>query len=103
MATPATTTQPQNVAPAAAAGASITPSGTAWANSAYAEVISSTGSAITVLGVIVNPGVTSVEFEMDIAKGAATSEVVVARICGSVETLSESSSWFLPVNIPVDN
>lgn len=101
MATPVTTVQPQRVAPAAANGASITPSATAWANSAYAQVIASTSAAITVLGVIVNPGVAA-EFELDIASGAATSEVVRARICGNAETLAESSSWFFPINIPVD-
>lgn len=102
MAVPVTTVEPQRVAPAAASGGSLTPSGTAWANSAYAQVIASTGSAIIVLGVIVNPGVAA-EFEMDIARGAATSEVVVARVCGNAETLAESSSWFFPINIPVDN
>jgi hypothetical protein len=102
VAAPVTTTQPQRVAPSAANGVSLTPSGTAWANSTYGEVIASTGSAIIVLGVIVNPGVAA-EFEMDIAKGASGSEVVVARVCGNAETLAESSSWFSPINIPIDN
>ena len=96
------TAELQRVAPAAANGVSITPSATPWADSAYAEVIASTGTAITVVGVIVNAGVAA-EFELDIAKGAATSEAVVARVCNHIESLDGNDGYFCPINIPVDN
>jgi hypothetical protein len=89
------------VAPSAAAGVSVTPSGTAWANSSWVQVIASTPAPIVVVGLVVGGG-PSVEFEFDIGKGAAGSEKVVATISGNTESGASSPRW-LPLPIPVDN
>jgi hypothetical protein len=89
------------VAPSAAAGVSVTPSGTAWANSNWVQVIASTPAAIVVAGLVVGGG-PSVEFEFDIGKGPAGAETVVATISGNTESGASSPRW-LPLPIPVDN
>lgn len=65
--------------PSAAAGVSLTPSGTAWANSSWGE-LSASLTDIVVLGLVVNPAGVVVtggtEFEVDVGAGAATSEIV---------------------------
>jgi hypothetical protein len=95
------TTTALKVAPSAAAGVTVTPSGTAWANSNWAQVIASTPAAIVVAGLVVGGGPT-VEFEFDIGQGAAGSETVVATISGNTESGASSPRW-LPLPIPVDN
>jgi hypothetical protein len=95
------TTTLLKVAPSAAAGVTVTPSGTAWANSNWAQVIASTPAAIVVAGLVVGGGA-SVEFEFDIGKGAAGSETVVATISGVTKSGASSPRW-LPLSIPIDN
>lgn len=105
MATPEVTTEPQRTLPTAASGVSVTPSGTAWANSAYTQLTASIGSAITIIGVVVD----SVNvagtggFEIDIARGAATSEVVVATYIGAVTGSGTASNQVCISNVPIDN
>jgi hypothetical protein len=95
------TTTALKVAPSAAAGVTVTPSGTAWANSAWVQVIASTPAPIVVAGLVVGGGPTA-EFEFDIGKGAAGSETVVATISGNTKSGASSPRW-LPLPIPVDN
>lgn len=101
MATPQVTAEPQRTLPTAANGTSVTPSGTAWANSAYAQMTASIGSAITIFGVIIDPAEAQ-EFEIDIARGAASSEVVVATFIGHTESLTGGTHTFL-CEIPIDD
>jgi hypothetical protein len=101
----ATTPNPSLVAPSAAAGTSITPSGTAWANSGWTQVIASTGDAIVLGGITVNPAV-AVEYEIDVGVGAAGSEVVVTTIRGRSVTAGAPHTIILnPLldNIPSDS
>ena len=95
------TTTALKVAPSAAAGVTVTPSGTAWANSAWVQVIASTPADIVVAGLVVSGGA-NVEFEFDIGKGAAGSETVVATISGVTKSGASSPRW-LPLPIPIDN
>jgi len=95
------TTTALKVAPSAAAGVTVTPSGTAWANSNWTQVIASTPTAIVVAGLVVGGGA-SVEFEFDIGKGAAGSETVIATISGVTKSGASSPRW-LPLPIPIDN
>ncbi len=103
MAVPETTANPQLCLPAAASGVSITPNGTAWVNSAWAELMASSAAAWTIVGVIVNPGIGVVEFEVDIGTGAATSEVVIATTGGCVKTLAGVGEYFFRFGAPIDN
>ncbi len=98
----ATTVNASLVAPSAAAGISITPSGTAWANSSWAQVIASTGDAIAVGGITLNPGA-AVEFEIDIGKGASGSEVVVTTVRGRDENTSYATPKTITLTPLLDN
>src|SRR3990167_4010231 len=102
MATPEVTAEPQRTLPTAAGGTSLTHSSSAWANSAYGEMSASIGSAITIVGVAVNAGLAA-EFEIDIARGAATSEVVVATFIGHVESLGGLGNHVFFCYIPIDD
>ena len=95
------TTSALKVAPSAAAGVSVSPSGTAWANSNWVQIIPSTANAIVVVGLVVGAG-PSVEFEFDIGKGPSGSETVVATISGNTESAASSPRWLM-LPIPVDN
>lgn len=102
MATVEVTANAQQTLPTAAGGSSITPNASAWVNSAYTQMSASIGSAITIFGVTVKAGIAA-EFEVDIARGAATAEVVVATFIGAAETLAGSSMNVFYCNIPVDD
>lgn len=104
MATPEVTANAQQTLPTAAAGVTVTPSGTAWVNSAYVQLTASIGSAVTIIGVIVDaPNVADMEFELDVARGAATSEVVVATYIGVADALAGASRLIVHSNIPIDD
>jgi hypothetical protein len=97
------TTSAQKALPSATNGVSVTESGVAWTNSGWVQITASTASAIVVTGVVVEmPTSTFVEFEVDIGKGAAGSETVVATTAG-VHKTNASGPWLLEVPIPVDN
>jgi len=66
--------------PSAANAVSVTPSGTAWANSAYTQVTSGLGAAASILSIAFTESVANVEGEWDIAIGAAGSEVVITTL-----------------------
>src|SRR3990167_7839921 len=80
------TTQAPTVVPSAVAGVSITSSGTGWANSSWVELTTGIANPIVCCAVIVNPPVDE-EFEIEIGKGDAASEVVVGTVHGVSEVL----------------
>lgn len=71
------TAQASKVMPSAAAGTNVTPTGTAWQNSAWAQVTAATANAIVLGGISVQPP-TAGEYEIDVGTGAAGAETVVA-------------------------
>lgn len=75
-----TLTLQQRCIPSAAASISLTAPGTAWANSAYSELVASVSSASVLAGFFVRVTVDggTVDVEVDIATGAAASEVVIS-------------------------
>jgi hypothetical protein len=101
------TTNRQFTAPAAGAGVSVTPSGVAWTNSAYAQVTASTDADWLLTGVVVTTvsagffGSTWGDFELDVAVGAAASEVVIATVKG-LYVSTDSGYGLLPIPIPID-
>ena len=77
-------TSPQKVAPSAATAATITPNGTAYAWSAWTEVISSASTDLVLTGVTVN-GPSSLLWQglgcyVDIGVGSAGSEVSIGTL-----------------------
>ena len=98
----------QYTAPSAAAPVSITPNGTAWANSAYVTVLDPTPAACVLTGVTVYTADTNgnCDVEIDIATGAAAAEVVIATVRAYFRFIA-NSQWgptgccVLP--IPIDN
>lgn len=98
-----TTANASQIIPTAAVGASITPSATPWANPAsWTQLIASTSSAIIVGGVVINPGVATEEWEVDLGTGAASSESVITTIRGRNATLT-GGAWYFPFENPLDN
>jgi hypothetical protein len=67
--------------PSAAAGVSITPSGTGWANSSFVELASALSNA-GIAGLAVTRGVDVTGYELDIATGGAGSETVITTLRG---------------------
>lgn len=98
-----TTAQPSKAMPAASASISITPNGTAWANSAFAEVVASTAAAIVLLGAVIVAGVEA-SFELDIAVGGAGAEQVVTTFSGyDGFAIYRGGPFFYPLPLPLDN
>lgn len=101
----------QYTAPSAANPVSMTPSGSAWANSAYVTVLAATPSACILTGVVINTpygelAAVSYDFEVDIATGGVGAEVVIATVRGcNVRNFANMAGptlcWVLP--IPIDN
>lgn len=80
------TTQPQLVVPSAAAGVTVTPSGTAWVNSAYVELTAGIANDIILVGVLSQVDIAAfATYNIEIGKGAATSETVAGTILGHSE------------------
>lgn len=95
------TTSVRKVAPPAANGVSITPSGTNQANSAWAVLSASSGADWALAAVAFNPGVSGVFVEFDIGVGAGGSEVVIATISGQVNSEATCANHRLPWTIPI--
>ena len=86
------------VAPAAAAPLSVATGATSWANGSFTEIFASTSGAIAIAGLSLDNAAQSGAFQLDIAVGAAASEVVVGTIGwqdGSTAT-SAPSGFSLP-------
>lgn len=86
------------VAPSAAAGASVTPSGTAWNASSWVQLHSGLTDVVA-LGVVVDIGAAA-EFEIEVGIGAASSEVGIGKVV-SARTATGGVSYFLPFAIPI--
>lgn len=71
---------PTKALPAAADSVSVTPNGTAWANSAYTTLTTGLGAAISLLGLAGKEAVANVEGEWDLATGAAGVETVITTL-----------------------
>lgn len=70
--------------PTGAAGTSVTPNAGSWVNSAFFQITASAAANYTLAAVEINypfVGITC-SFELDVAVGAVSSEVVVARVTG---------------------
>lgn len=98
---PEYTTSPQKVVPSASVAIGTAGNGSAWANSAWVQMIASTSSAIVITGVVVDPQ-SNAEFEIDIGKGGAGSETVIATIPG-VRKNGAGGPWWLQFPIAIDN
>src|SRR5262245_30517634 len=96
-----TTANVLKTAPSAATAISLTANGTAWNNGNYAEILSSTSSAIILVGIAcctANAG----EYEIDIATGTAGNEVVVTTIPRRMTSTAEFVGY-VPLWLPLDN
>lgn len=69
--------------PSAANGVTITPNGTAWANSAYVELTPGITNPIGIAGLSLNRAVVGVDYEIDIATGPSGTPSVITTIRGS--------------------
>jgi len=100
----------QRAAPAAGANVTLTPSGTAWTSSAWVELIAAVGADSILTGLVVstawgNSSVVDNHWEIDVATGAAASEVVIAtfkgRIRGIFSDVQDSTQW-IPTVLGID-
>ena len=89
--------------PPAADNLVVTPNATTCANSAWVQAVSATSAACLLAGVVVSPGVASVDYEIDIGTGGVGAETVIATVtgitAGSITGLAQSST-VLP--LPID-
>lgn len=96
------TTNAQKVSPSAATGVSVTPSGTAWANSAWVELDAAVAASSVLTSVMVDNANVGVEFEVDIGTGGSGSETAIATVRGaSVDNVGNIGNLIFP--IPIDN
>lgn len=73
-----------NAAPAAANSVSLTPSGTAWNNSPWVELVSSLADESALVAIAWSQPVASVDVEFDLGTGGAGAETVVTTLRGAV-------------------
>ncbi len=73
------TTSPQKVVPSNGC-TNVTPSGSAFGNSAWVELIASTSTDIVVTGVAVDPAVDGGEWQVDLGTGAAAAETSLGEV-----------------------
>lgn len=97
----------QYTAPSGAAGVSVTPSGVAWANSAWAEIHPGTDVDWMLTGVSVGDRGTTADFEVDIGvvpvSGAISGCVPVATFKGLNRVTATYGHGVMRSPIPVDN
>lgn len=103
---PPWTSNTQKMLPPAAASVAVTPSGSAFASSAWSELAASLAADSLWLNIVVFSPVASVDFEFDIGTGAAASEVVRATVCGIAG--AQGLEFYTPnpvlaVPIPIDS
>lgn len=89
--------------PASAVGGTVAGPGSAWTSTAFVELIASTATAIILAGITFRAGTTGIEVEVDIARGGAGSEVVVATLRMGNRANSANSPWIAPFPFPIDN
>lgn len=88
--------------PSNATGSTIAGPGSAWTSTAYTQLIASTATPITLAGVVFVFGTTGIEAEIDIAKGGAGSEVVVATLRAAISNVG-ITPMILPFPLAVNN
>lgn len=98
------TTNVLSVAPGAANGVSVSPSGTSWVNGSYVQVVASTPAAWLLAGISVTPSSAShgfgANFEVDVAVGGSGSESVIATFAGVIfGTATPRAVWLPPIAI----
>lgn len=97
------TTNTQFALPPAANAISITPSGVSWGSSGYTTIVASTTEADVLTGIILVASGAFLQFEVDVAVGAAASEVVIATVKGAGITspfdVGRGSILRLPIGI----
>lgn len=99
------TTAIYKVAPSAAAAAAPVTNSSAWVNGNYTDLIASTAAASVLVGVAViqgSAGAGNNYWELDIAKGAAASEVVLTTLKGRNDG-NDGAFHFYPFASPIDN
>jgi hypothetical protein len=97
-----TTTRSLTVTPSAADPVALTSNATAWVSGSYVEVVAATAAAIQLVGLAFTPtGTSGHAVEIDIAKGTAGNESVVATFRIFNRFGDNQDSWF-PLPIPVD-
>jgi hypothetical protein len=106
-ATPQYTTNPLLSYPSAADSVSVTPSGTAWSNSAWVEIVSAASADSVLTGITIRSSSTeSVWVEIDIGVGAAGAEAVIDtyKIFNNGQNFSTNTigGSFVQRGIPVD-
>lgn len=84
--------------PSGGSGVGVTPSSTAWANSAYTEITPGLGSEASLYGLTVTSVVASVDGEFDLATGGAGSETVIGTLRWSTLNASAGIVSFLPLS-----
>lgn len=89
--------------PAAADGVAITPSGTAWANSAWVQLTAGLASEISIFGVAYGAQNANVDLEFDLGTGASGAESVIATLRNTSNTADAGGLTFchLPAVHPV--
>lgn len=90
-----TTTTAYTSAPAAADNVTLTTTGTAWANPAWTQLISSTSGPIALSGIGLTIGASGA-LEFDVATGAAASEVVLTTFRGYLQGQTHQRQILLP-------
>ena len=98
-----TSSQVLSAAPSGSGTATLTPSGTAWANSAWVELIPSAATAIGLLGLVhaittVTPPVDGIEY--DLGTGGAGAETVITTLRQAAAIGKTPHTW-LPGIYPV--
>ena len=95
------TTTALTTLPSGSGGTTISPNSTPWNNSSWTQVTASASSDLTLAAITVEAG-TGQEFEIDIATGAAASEVVVASVPGHFDSQAGVNTiMYFPV--PISN
>jgi hypothetical protein len=95
-----TTAVPTKCVPSAAASITLSTNATPWANSTYTTIIASAAADLVLVGVVARPTSSGVITEIDIAVGAAASEVIITtlRVLGG----PTEGPHFIPLYCPLD-
>jgi hypothetical protein len=100
------TTNPHKTAPSAADGVSVSPSGVAWTAGSWVTVIASAAADSVLTGIVArSTDNANLEFEVDVAVGAAAAEVVIATFKGRRNGNAfntDGNGFHMRASIPVD-
>lgn len=90
-----------NYAPNGAAGVNVTPSGSAWANSNWFELISSLTDESAILGVSLRGVTDDIEWELDLGTGGAGAESFLTTLRSDTGDQLGYTNRYLPRPLPV--